>query len=77
MANTFSQCFYHIVFSTKNRANFINPEIEDRVWSYIGGIARKHHLTAIQVGGVENHIHALISAPPTGCPKRHRQVYKR
>lgn len=65
MANTFSQCFYHIVFSTKNRAKFIHSEIEDRVWSYIGGIARKHNLSAIQVGGIEDHIHALVSAPPT------------
>ena len=52
MANTFSQCFYHIVFSTKNRSRFIDADIESRVWAYIGGIARKHHLTALQVGGV-------------------------
>jgi putative transposase len=65
MANTFYQCFYHIVFSTKNRGRFINADIESRVWAYIGGIARKRHLTALQIGGIEDHIHALISAPPT------------
>jgi putative transposase len=68
MANTFSQCFYHIVFSTKNRANFISPAIEGRVWAYIGGIARKHHMTTLQVGGIDDHIHALVSAPPTAAP---------
>ena len=26
MANTFSQCFYHFVFSTKNRVKFIHPD---------------------------------------------------
>ena len=64
MANTYTALFYHIVFSTKNRAEFIKPEIEERGWSYIGGIARKHYCTAIQIGGIENHIHIAISVPP-------------
>lgn len=76
MANTFSNLFYHIVFSTKNRENFINEDIENRVWSYIGGIARKHKLTALQVGGIENHIHALIMAPPSIAPSKIAQWLK-
>jgi REP element-mobilizing transposase RayT len=65
MANTFSQIYFHVVFSTKNRVDLIRPEIEGRVWAYIGGIARKHKMTALQVGGIDNHIHALVSAPTT------------
>ena len=68
MANTYSALFYRVVFSTKNRAAFIRPEIEERVWAYIGGIARHHQMTAIQVGGVEDHIHALVLAPATLAP---------
>jgi REP-associated tyrosine transposase len=68
MANTYASLFHHFVFSTKNRVEFIKPEIEERVWAYIGGIARKHKMTAIQIGGVEDHIHALIMAPPTLTP---------
>jgi REP-associated tyrosine transposase len=68
MANTFASLFYHVVFSTKNRVGFIRPEIEERVWAYIGGIARKRKMTAIQVGGAEDHIHALVMAPPTLAP---------
>ena len=68
MANTYSSLNYHLVFSTKDRFPWIRLEIEQRVWSYIGGIARKHKMTAIQVGGVEDHIHALIMAPPTTAP---------
>jgi putative transposase len=68
MANTYSQLFYHLVFSTKSRANFIHQEIEDRVWAYIGGIARKHNVSALQVGGIENHAHALVMARPTVPP---------
>lgn len=65
MANTYSNLFYHLVFSTKNRVNFIHQDIENRVWAYLGGIARKHNLTALQIGGIENHIHALIISKPT------------
>ncbi len=68
MANTYTALFYHIVFSTKTRAEFIKPEVEERIWSYIGGIARKHKMTAIQVGGVADHVHALVMAPPTFAP---------
>lgn len=70
MANTYSNLFYHIVFSTKGRADFITPDIEDRVWAYIGGIARKHEMTALQVGGIENHIHSLIMAKPAIAPSQ-------
>ena len=68
MANTYTALFYHIVFSTKNRAGYIKPEIEQRVWAYLGGVARKHGLTALQVGGVEDHVHALIMAAPAHAP---------
>lgn len=70
MANTFSNLFYHIVFSTKGRKDLITPEIEERVWAYISGIARKHEIIAVQVGGIENHIHILILAKPKIAPSQ-------
>ena len=70
MANTYSSLFYHLVFSTKNRNPFLNTEIENRIWSYIGGIARAHQTTAIQVGGIEDHAHVLILAKPIHAPSQ-------
>lgn len=70
MANTYSNLFYHIVFSTKGRKDLIDRNVEERVWAYIGGIARKHQLIAIQVGGIENHIHVLILAKPKIAPSQ-------
>ncbi len=64
MANTYSSLFYHIVFSTKHRKKFILPDIEKRAWSYLGGVARKYGTTAVQIGGIEDHVHALILSPP-------------
>ena len=68
MANTYSQLFYHVVFSTKGRLKFIGQEIEERVWAYLGGIARKHRLTALQIGGIEDHAHGLVMAKPVVAP---------
>ncbi len=76
MANTYSNLFYHIVFSTKGRVDFIDQQIENRVWAYIGGIARKHDMTALHVGGIETHIHALIMAKPSIAPSQIAQWLK-
>jgi REP element-mobilizing transposase RayT len=76
MANTYSSLFLHVVFSTKYRRDWIVPEIEGRVWSYIGGIARTHKMTAIQVGGIENHVHALVLAKPIHSPSQIAQYLK-
>ena len=76
MANTYSQCFYHFVFSTKERAKFIFPDIEDRVWSYIGGIAKNHKMSAVQVGGIEDHVHALLMTKPSWAPSNIDQLLK-
>ncbi len=64
MANTYSSLFYHLVFSTKERRRFLKPDIERRIWDFIGGIARHNGLTPIRVGGADDHIHALLLAPP-------------
>ncbi len=76
MAHTYTSLYYHIVFSTKNRVRYINPEIERRVWEYIGGIARENKMTALQIGGVEDHIHTLVLALPTITPSKIAQLLK-
>ncbi len=76
MANTYTSLHYHFTFSTKNREPWIVATIEARVWAYIGGIARKHRMIAVQIGGVEDHIHALVLAPPTIAPSQIAQYFK-
>jgi REP element-mobilizing transposase RayT len=65
MANTYSQIYLHFVFSTKNRSPMIATDVEARVWAYIGGVAKHHNITPIQIGGIETHVHALVSVPTT------------
>lgn len=76
MANTYTALHYHFVYSTKNRAPYLTQDIEQRVWAYIGGVARKHGMVALQIGGFDDHIHALISAPPTLSPSHIAQYLK-
>jgi hypothetical protein len=32
MAHSYISCLYHCVFSTKERRQFITPELEERLW---------------------------------------------
>ncbi len=55
----------HCVFSTKERRPFITPEIQPRLFQYIGGIARENKMKLLSAGGVDDHIHLLLSFPST------------
>ena len=57
--------FYHCVFSTKERRPLVTPELRERLWPFLGGIARQNNMKAIEVGGVSDHIHILLSLPST------------
>ena len=65
MANSYISLYVHYVFSTKERLPLILPELQNRLWAYIGGIARKNKMKALAVGGTEDHIHILLSLPAT------------
>jgi putative transposase len=76
MANTFTSLHYHIVFSTKNREPWICQACEERVWSFLAGIAKQNGLVPMQIGGMENHIHVLVGAPSTAAPCKIAQQIK-
>ena len=55
----------HCVFSTKERLPLIPTELEDRLWPYLGGIARENKMKAMAIDGTSDHLHALLSLPST------------
>jgi putative transposase len=63
MSHTYCSALFHCVFSTKERRKTISPEIQMRLWAYMGGIAREHGLKALAIGGTEDHVHILLSLP--------------
>ncbi|MDM7994454.1 MAG: transposase [Acidobacteriota bacterium] len=50
--------------------------MEQRVWEYMGGIARKHKISALQIGGTSDHVHALVMAPAYLSPSQMAQFLK-
>ncbi len=50
----------HVVFSTKKRAPFIEPALRTDLYPYMGGIVRHQRATLLTLGGMPDHVHALI-----------------
>jgi REP element-mobilizing transposase RayT len=65
MANSYISLYVHVVFSTKGRQAMITPDLQDRLWAYMGGIARENQMKALSVGGIQDHVHVLLSLPAT------------
>jgi len=61
MGHTFANILLHVVFSTKDRRPLIKPDIQPRLYEYMAGVARNEFGKAIKIGGVEDHIHGLLS----------------
>ena len=76
MANTFTCLHYHLIFSTKNRKPWITPDIEQRIWEYLGGIARTNNMKALQIGGIEDHVHVVTGIPPSLAVSKALQLLK-
>jgi putative transposase len=64
MAGTYTQLFYHLVFSTKNRQPFISTEIETDLHKYIAGIFRNLDAVCVEINGMPDHLHILALLPP-------------
>jgi REP element-mobilizing transposase RayT len=57
MPQSLSQVYVHLTFSTKNRYPFIDDEIKNDLWEYLGSICRGLECNPIRVGGHNDHVH--------------------
>src|SRR5215469_7062489 len=62
---SYISAYFHCVFSTKDRRRLITTDLRDRLWPFLGGIARQNKMKAMEIGGVEDHVHMLVSIPAT------------
>ena len=74
--HTFTQCLVHIVWGTQGRGCVLTPEIRSRRWPYLGGIARENGMKALAIGGVSDHVHLLVSLPPSLALSKAVQLLK-
>jgi putative transposase len=65
MSHTYYCSLFHCVFSTRERRKTITLDVQPQLWAFMGGIARNHKMTALAVGGTEDHVHMLLSLPAT------------
>jgi REP element-mobilizing transposase RayT len=68
MGSTFFSLHYHVVFSTKERRPIIKLEWRSRLHSYLGGMVRQMDGVAEIIGGVDDHVHLLLSLRPVHRP---------
>ncbi|MBI2437119.1 MAG: IS200/IS605 family transposase [Candidatus Magasanikbacteria bacterium] len=64
MANTYTNLFFHLVFSVKERRKLLSKDVRNRLYPYFGGIANGNDFKILSCGGVDDHVHILLSANP-------------
>ena len=60
MANTYTQCHFHLVFVVKIREALIKKEWRNEMEMYITGIVQNFGLKILVIGSMPDHIHKLI-----------------
>ena len=65
MSNSYVNQLIHCVFSTKERRPLITPDLQQRLFQYLGGIANANKMKLIAAGGVADHVHLLLSVAKT------------
>lgn len=64
MPHTYSNLWFHLVFGTKERRPHIAEAWRPRLHEYLDGTIRGLDATALEVGGVEDHVHLLVRLKP-------------
>ena len=59
MGNSYISCYMHYIFSTKNWEKHLTKELTERLYPYIGVIARENKMKMLSIEGVEDHVHLL------------------
>ena len=58
------ELYLHIIWSTWDRVPWIKEGIRPRLYGVVIAKAREHNCTLVVVGGVRDHVHVLVRAPP-------------
>jgi REP element-mobilizing transposase RayT len=60
MANTYTQCYFHLVFAAKNRDALIGQIWKAELEMYITGIVQNHRHKMLAICAMPDHIHILL-----------------
>ena len=68
MPGSYHKLVYHFVWSTKYRAKRIEPDVKPRLYGFIRHKAEGLGARVLALGGVEDHVHLLVSMSPRVAP---------
>ena len=68
MANTYTQIYIHYVFAVQNRLGLIQLQWKNNLYKYMTGIVEQQGHKLLQIGGMPDHVHALVSMNPKQSP---------
>lgn len=64
MANTYTQLFVHIIFSTKGREKILHKSFRKELFKYISGILTNKNQKPFAVNGTTDHVHVFVGIEP-------------
>ena len=74
---SYVRSYVHCVFSTKERRPFITAQLRERLWPYLGGIAKENRMKAVRIGGAEDHVHLLLSFARDDADRKSHAAHQR
>jgi len=60
MSQSLSKVYLHLIFSTKGRITFIQPEWENQLYAYMVGIFSALSSPVVFINGTQDHVHILF-----------------
>jgi REP element-mobilizing transposase RayT len=67
MAHTYTKLLYHIVFATHGRDPLIDKRLRPALFAQLGAMFKEERATPLAIGGVADHVHALVGLRADHC----------
>ena len=65
MPQSLARILVHLIFSTKNREPFLSLDLQAELHPYLSAVLNHDGCPALEVGGVEDHVHLLFGLSRT------------
>lgn len=64
MSHTYSTIYYHVIHSTRDRTEWIGPELEPPLFAYVSAVIESEGGKLLEAGAMPDHVHWLVSGAP-------------
>src|SRR3989304_6663024 len=65
MSQSLASIVVHLIFSTKARQRVLQPDICKELYPYMAAIATHYGSSVYEIGGIEDHVHIMLTLPRT------------